>query len=76
MFDTTQGIGSSAIRASGKQKVGSFVTGAAYWVLGIPLSLYLCFCRDYGIRGIWIGSTAAVLFNTLAYHYLVKSMDW
>ena len=76
MFDTTQSIGLAAIRASGNQKVGSIVTGSAYWVIGIPLSLVLCFGGDFGIKGIWIGCTSAVLFNTLAYSYIVGNMDW
>ena len=76
MFDTTQGIGMSAIRASGNQKVGSIVTGSAYWIIGIPLSLALCFGADFGIQGIWIGSTSAVLFNTFAYQMIVTRMDW
>ena len=42
-FDTTQGIGSSAIRASGKQSVGALITGLAYWALGIPVTCALVF---------------------------------
>jgi MATE family multidrug resistance protein len=42
-FDTTQGIGSSAIRASGKQGMGALITGIAYWGLGIPVSCLLVF---------------------------------
>lgn len=48
-FDTTQGIGSSAIRASGKQKMGSFITGLAYWAIGIPLTCMLVFWQTLGM---------------------------
>lgn len=43
IFDTTQGICSSAIRASGKQKQGAIVTFLAYFILGIPLTLVSVF---------------------------------
>jgi multidrug resistance protein, MATE family len=49
MFDTTQGIGGSAIRSSGKQKWGAFVTGVGYWAVGIPLAIVLAFKLDTGL---------------------------
>ena len=75
-FDTTQGIGSSAIKASGKQKVGALITGMAYWAIGIPITCMLVFWQTWGIKGIWVGPTVAVLFNTIAYHFIVKTTDW
>jgi len=76
LFDTTQAIGMSAIRASGKQSTGAIVTGIAYWAVGIPLTLLMCFYYDFGIRGIWCGPTSAVIFNTCAYQLLFSRMDW
>ena len=40
-FDTTQAMGMSVIKASGKQGWGAFITGTAYFMFGIPVS-YLC----------------------------------
>ena len=76
MFDTVQSIGSAAIRASGKQKMGAFITGMAYWAVGIPLCLVLCFKYTYGIKGIWWGATSAVIFNFIAYTIIVSGMNW
>ena len=75
-FDTTQGVGSSAIRASGKQNMGALSTGLAYWALGIPLTCLLVFWQTWGIQGIWIGPTAAVAFNTISYQIIVKRTNW
>lgn len=75
-FDTTQNIGSNAIRASGRQKLGAFITGIAYWTLGIPVTCVLVFWQTWGIMGIWVGPTLAVLFNTVAYQIIVKSINW
>ena len=33
-----QGIGASAIRAGGRQKVGALITGVGYLVLGLPVT--------------------------------------
>lgn len=36
----------------------------------------LVFWQTWGIMGIWIGPTLAVLFNTVAYQIMVKSTNW
>jgi len=76
IFDTTQGIASSALRASGKQKVGAVITGIAYWALGIPITCLMVFKFDLGTLGIWIGPTVACAFNTVAYLYIFNTIDW
>ncbi len=76
VFDTTQGVGGSAIRASGKQKAGAIITGLAYFALGIPLTCLLVFWKTLGISGIWVGPTAAVAFITAAYQSIVTGTDW
>lgn len=67
MFDTTQGIAASVLRASGNQKVGAIITFAAYWMLAIPVTLYMTFSLEYSTTGIWVGPTLACAFNTCAY---------
>jgi MATE family multidrug resistance protein len=32
-----------------------------YWVLGLPLGLFLCFALHWGIFGLWIGLTLALI---------------
>jgi MATE family multidrug resistance protein len=32
-----------------------------YWVLGLPLGLTLCFVLRWGIYGMWIGLTVALI---------------
>lgn len=75
-FDTTQNVGSSAIRASGRQRLGAFITGLAYWAIGIPVTCMLVFWQTWGITGIWVGPTLAVMFNTVAYQIIVKQTNW
>ena len=76
IFDTIQGIAAAAISAAQQQTAGAFVTASAYWVIGIPLTLYLVFVKDGGIYGIWIGPTCAVLFLSITYFTMYLRMDW
>ena len=75
-FDTTQGIAQAAIRASGKQQVGTLITSIAYIAVGIPLAALLCFKYNMGIKGIWAGPTVAVAINTVCYLLIFARLDW
>ena len=37
-----------------------------YWVLGLPLGFFLCFGLKWGIYGLWIGLTLALVVIALA----------
>jgi MATE family multidrug resistance protein len=36
-----------------------------YWVLGLPLGFFLCFGLKWGIYGLWIGLTLALVVIAL-----------
>lgn len=74
--DTLQGVASSSIRATGKQKWGAIVTTIAYWILGIPLAAILAFKCDTGLLGIWVGPTVATGFNFTAYMIIFSRFNW
>ena len=76
VFDTTQGVAQSAIRASQQQKCGAIITAVAYWVIGIPVALLLVFYYPLGIRGLWIAPTLAVVFLTITYITIFTGIDW
>ena len=49
LFDTTQAMGMSVIRASGKQAFGALITATAYFVFGIPVSYWFAFEKEQGV---------------------------
>ena len=75
-FDTTQAMGMSIIKASGKQALGAVVTGTAYFLVGIPISYYFAFTQELGIRGLWWGPTLAVAYNTIWYNIIIARINW
>eukprot|EP00353_Schmidingerella_taraikaensis_P007189 CAMPEP_0185580444 /NCGR_PEP_ID=MMETSP0434-20130131/16533_1 /TAXON_ID=626734 ORGANISM="Favella taraikaensis, Strain Fe Narragansett Bay" /NCGR_SAMPLE_ID=MMETSP0434 /ASSEMBLY_ACC=CAM_ASM_000379 /LENGTH=138 /DNA_ID=CAMNT_0028198711 /DNA_START=1004 /DNA_END=1420 /DNA_ORIENTATION=+ len=76
LFDTTQAMGMSVIRASGKQGLGALITGSAYFIFGVPTSYLLAFVKDMGLRGLWVGPTVAVAYNTICYNLIIARIDW
>ena len=56
--------------------MGAFITGTAYFALGIPISYLCAFKREQGIRGLWWGPTVAVAYNTLCYNIIIYCINW
>lgn len=75
-FDTTQAMAMYVIRGSGKQVMGSIITGIAYFFVGIPISYWCAFERGMDLKGLWCGPIAAVAFNTVFYNVLIYRIDW
>lgn len=50
---------------------------SSYYVLGIPLGLVLAFHFGFGLAGLWIGlSTALVSIATIGSFIGIISVDW
>ncbi|MGI4981881.1 MAG: MATE family efflux transporter [Janthinobacterium lividum] len=67
--DGLQVAGNGALRGLKDTRIPMFLTMFAYWVVGMPVGVWLSIHRGYGAPGMWIGllaglSTAAVLLWT------------
>ena len=43
---------------------------------GIPLGIWLAFSWDFGLEGIWMGLSVAVVYLAVAGTYLSLKTDW
>ena len=50
-----------ALRGAGNTHSGLITHLCSYWLLGLPLGLYLCFHQHLGARGLWLGLCAALV---------------
>ncbi len=66
IFDGVQTVCTGALRGLGETRMPMFANLIGYWVLGLPLGLALCFVLHWGIYGLWIGLTLALVFISLA----------
>ncbi len=66
IFDGIQTVCTGALRGLGETRMPMFANLIGYWVLGLPLGLALCFVLHWGIYGLWIGLTLALVFISLA----------
>jgi MATE family multidrug resistance protein len=61
IFDGIQTVSTGALRGLGETRIPMLANLVGYWVLGLPLGLTLCFVLHWGIYGMWIGLTLALV---------------
>lgn len=61
IFDGVQTVCTGALRGLGETRIPMLANLVGYWVLGLPLGLMLCFVLRWGIYGMWIGLTLALI---------------
>jgi MATE family multidrug resistance protein len=61
IFDGIQIVSTGSLRGLGETRVPMLANFVGYWVLGLPLGFFLCFVLKWGIYGLWIGLTLALI---------------
>jgi multidrug resistance protein, MATE family len=61
IFDGIQTVSTGALRGLGETRVPMLANFVGYWILGLPLGFSLCFWLKWGIYGMWIGLTLALI---------------
>jgi MATE family multidrug resistance protein len=65
-FDGVQVTATGALRGAGNTHAGLFVQLLGYWVIGVPVGLWLGFHRHWGAVGLWIGLALGLIFAGFA----------
>jgi MATE family multidrug resistance protein len=66
LFDGFQTVATGALRGLGDTHSPMLAHLAGYWVIGLPVSYVLCFRLGWGVSGIWVGLTAALILIGVA----------
>lgn len=61
IFDGVQVAATGALRGIGNTAASMQANLLGYYILGIPLGLWLCFSRGMNILGLWIGLSAGLI---------------
>lgn len=61
LFDGIQTVTTGALRGLGNTRTPMIINLAGYYVFGLPLGYFLCFSDGYGVYGLWIGLSAALI---------------
>ncbi len=61
LFDGFQVVATGALRGLGDTRTPMLAHLAGYWLIGLPVAWALTFPMGWGVRGIWIGLSAALI---------------
>jgi multidrug resistance protein, MATE family len=76
IFDGVQTVCTGALRGLGETRAPMFANFVGYWILGLPLGLILCFVLKWGIYGMWIGLTLAlIVISSILLHRWYKASE-
>jgi MATE family multidrug resistance protein len=71
LFDGLQVVTTGALRGAGDTRTPMLCHFAGYWLIGLPLGVWLCFTKDWGAPGLWTGlSVGLILIGS------VLTMQW
>ncbi len=61
IFDGCQTVATGALRGLGDTRFPMLTNFAGYWLFGLPLGALICFRFKWGLSGLWIGLTLALI---------------
>jgi len=61
IFDGCQTVATGALRGLGDTRFPMLTNFAGYWLFGLPLGALICFRLKWGLSGLWIGLTLALI---------------
>ncbi|EDO16372.1 hypothetical protein Kpol_1051p21 [Vanderwaltozyma polyspora DSM 70294] len=76
LFDAFNASTAGCLRGQGRQKIGGYINLFAFYCIGIPLSYILAFHTSFGLSGLWIGITFALITMSILQGYYVFHVNW
>ncbi|KAF8594660.1 MATE efflux family protein [Ceratobasidium sp. AG-I] len=64
------------LRACGRLGTGALMNFIGYYIIGIPLGVYLAFGPHFGLLGLWIGLSVALSWVAVVFWFIVMRFDW
>jgi MATE family multidrug resistance protein len=66
LFDGLQVVATGALRGAGDTRWPMACHFAGYWVIGLPLGVWLCFSKGWGAAGLWSGLSLGLILIGIA----------
>ncbi|KAL1674618.1 mate-domain-containing protein [Schizophyllum commune] len=76
VFDGTSAVTGGIFRAKGQQFTGALLNLSAYYIMGIPMGVWLAFSFNYGLHGLWIGLTLSLVYCAAFGWWFAWRTDW
>lgn len=64
------------LRGAGRQGLGATINVGAYWLVGLPLAVYLGFYTGLNVLGLWLALACAILVQSFSALVIILRFDW
>jgi len=61
LFDGTQVVSTGSLRGLGDTRTPFYANITGYWVLGLPIGMFLCFRMGWEVLGLWVGLSIGLM---------------
>ncbi len=61
VFDGIQAVATGSLRGLGETRLPMLANLVGYWLFGLPIGYLLCFRLQWGVKGLWVGLTSALI---------------
>ncbi|CAF0896963.1 unnamed protein product [Brachionus calyciflorus] len=76
LLDAMQGYAGGVIKAIGAQFYGFIMVIISFYLIGIPVGIYLLLRTHYRVTGYWIGFTLAATILLIMQAIFIYEIDW
>ena len=74
--DSSTALVNALLRGLGKQSIGGWCNLFVYYVIAVPLALWLCFAWDWKLVGLWTGCAVGSSCITVTEGIYMRFYDW
>lgn len=74
--DSTTALVNALLRGLGKQGIGGWCNLFVYYVIAVPLALFLCFPKDLKLVGLWAGCAVGSSCITISEGIYISMYNW
>ncbi|KAI9296652.1 MATE efflux family protein [Neoconidiobolus thromboides FSU 785] len=76
IFDSVGTVCNGILRGQGRQAIGAIVNVIAFYIIAIPMGLFVTFKLNFGILGLWFGTCLALLITSTTLGYAIITTNW
>jgi MATE family multidrug resistance protein len=76
LFSSFNAASAGILRGEGRQFLGAIVLLAGFYIVAIPLSMYLGLSTPLKLFGVWIGFVCGLILSSALYLYSFMKTDW
>jgi MATE family multidrug resistance protein len=74
VFDGAQAVGAGVLRGAGDTTAPLYIMLGAYWIVGVPVSVYLGFRTQLGPAGLWWGFVVSLAAVAIVLYLRIRAV--